>query len=93
MYFLVRMDVHLPADMPVEEADAIRAREKERAHEIQRAGKWPELHRVVGAYANISLFDVADGDELHQLLSSLPLFPYMEITVTALARHPSKLDP
>ena len=32
------------------------------------------------------------GDELHELLSSLPLFPYMEVEVTALTRHPSKLD-
>ena len=92
MHFLVRMDVHLPADMPSETAADLRAREKERAHEIQRAGKWPELHRVVGAISNVSLFDVADGDELHQLLTSLPLFPYMDVTVTALARHPSKLD-
>jgi muconolactone D-isomerase len=92
VFFLVQMDVRLPADMPTEAADDLRAREKERAAEIQRAGKWPELHRVVGRYANVSLFDVADGDELHQLLSSLPLFPYMDVQVTALARHPSKVD-
>ena len=92
MQFLVRMDVRLPHDMPQDVADDLRARERERALEIQRSGKWPELWRVVGQYANYSRFDVESGDELHQLLSSLPLFPYMQIEVTALTRHPSKLD-
>lgn len=92
MQFLVRMDVRLPHDMPQDVADDLRARERERAHEIQRSGKWPELWRVVGRYANVSRFDVDSGDELHELLSSLPLFPFMEIEVTALTRHPSKLD-
>ena len=92
MQFLVRMDVRLPHDMGREVADDLRARERERAHEIQRSGKWPELWRIVGQYANYSRFDVDSGDELHELLSSLPLFPYMQIEVTALTRHPSKLD-
>lgn len=93
MQFLVRMDVRLPHDMDAAAAaDDIRAREKERAAEIQRSGKWPQLWRVVGRYANVSVFDVDSGDELHELLSSLPLFPYMDIEVTALTRHPSKVD-
>jgi muconolactone D-isomerase len=45
----------------------------------------------VGRYSNISIFDVAGNDELHDVLSALPLFPHMEITVTALATHPSDL--
>ena len=92
MQFLVRMDVRLPHDMDVAVADDLRARERARAAEIQRSGKWPELWRVVGRYANVSRFDVGSGDELHELLSSLPLFPYMDIEVTALTRHPSKVE-
>ncbi|MGE8636989.1 MAG: muconolactone Delta-isomerase family protein, partial [Achromobacter piechaudii] len=42
-------------------------------------------------YANVSIFDVESNDELHTLLASLPLFPYMDINVTALARHPSAI--
>ena len=92
MPFLVQMEVRLPHDMPADVADDLRAREKERAAEIQRSGKWPELWRVVGRYANVSLFDVESGAELHELLTSPPLFPYMDIEVTALIRHPSKID-
>ncbi|EFH12331.1 muconolactone Delta-isomerase [Pseudoroseomonas cervicalis] len=91
MLFHVAMQVRLPPDMPADRADALKSREKAVAQEIQRQGKWPHLWRVAGRYANISIFDVADNDELHALLSSLPLFPYMDITVTPLAQHPSAL--
>ena len=65
---------------------------KARAQQLQRDGKWPHLWRVAGRYANISVFDVTDHDELHSVLSSLPLFPFMKIDVTPLARHPSAID-
>ena len=89
MLFHVRMEVRMPHDMPAEQANKIRAREKAVAQDIQRQGKWPHLWRIAGRYANISIFDVADADELHALLISLPLFPFMDIQVTPLARHPS----
>jgi len=85
------MDVHLPHDMPAAKADEIKAREKEYSQELQRQGKWQQLHRIVGEYANYSVFDVDSHDELHILLSALPLFPYMTMQVTALARHPSSI--
>ncbi|GAB7542276.1 muconolactone Delta-isomerase [Cupriavidus sp. CuC1] len=91
MLFLVRMDVKMPADMPAAQADEIKAREKAYSQDLQRQGKWPHLWRVVGEYANYSVFDVESNDELHTMLSSLPLFPYMEIHVTPLARHPSSI--
>jgi muconolactone D-isomerase len=91
--YLVRMDVHLPAAMPAPEADALKAREREYSQGLQRDGRWRELWRVVGEYANYSVFDVAGNDELHELLSALPLFPFMTISVTPLAQHPSRIDP
>ena len=91
MLFLVRMDVRFPADMPKEVADEIKAREKAYSQDLQRKGKWPQLHRVVGEYANYSILDVESNDELHELLSGLPLFPYMQLKVTPLARHPSSI--
>lgn len=91
MLFLVRMDVKIPHDMTSEVADDIKAREKAYAQELQRSGKWTHLYRVVGEYANYSIFDVESNDELHTLLSGLPLFPYMTIKVTPLAKHPSSI--
>lgn len=89
MKYLVRMDVSLPTDMPVDERTDIVAREKQYSQQLQREGKWPEIWRVVGQYSNYSVFDVEDHDELHQLLQGLPLFPFMAIEVTPLAIHPS----
>ena len=89
MKYLVHMDIDLPTDMPAEEAAEIQATEKAYSQELQRSGKWPEIWRVVGEYANYSVFDVDSHDELHDILQNLPLFPYMDITVVPLAKHPS----
>lgn len=92
MFFHVRMDVALPPDMDPEVRDELVAREKAYSQDLQRRGTWPHIWRVVGEYANYSIFDVQTNDELHQILSGLPLFPYMTIQVTALATHPSDVN-
>lgn len=91
MLFKVEMKVNLPADMPAEAANAIKAREKAYSQELQQQGKWRHLWRVAGSYANVSIFDVRDNAELHDIVSQLPLFPYMAISVTPLCRHPSSI--
>jgi muconolactone D-isomerase len=91
MLYLVQMDVRVPHDVDPERFERLKAEEKARAQALQRAGKWRHLWRVAGRYANVSVFDVADHDELHAILASLPLFPFMEIAVTPLARHPSAI--
>ena len=91
MLFHVRMDVAIPRDLDPAERDKLVATEKARALELQRAGVWVHLWRVVGQYSNISVFDVGSTDELHEILWSLPLFRFMQVQVTALAQHPSVL--
>jgi muconolactone D-isomerase len=93
MLFKVEMKVNLPADMPAEKANTIKAREKAYSQELQHQGKWRHLWRVAGSYANVSVFDVTDNAELQDIISGLPLFPYMEITVAPLCRHPSSIHP
>ena len=83
MLFHVRMDVRLPADMPTDVANEIKTREKAYSQELQRSGKWRHIWRLVGEYANVSIFDVQS--------TALPLFPYMQIAVTPLCRHPSSV--
>lgn len=91
MLFAVTMHVVLPHDLdPVVRADTL-AREKAYSQDLQRAGKWPHLWRVVGQYSNLSVFDVASTDELHEILWGLPLFQYMTIDVVPLAAHPSDI--
>ncbi|CAM3304276.1 Muconolactone Delta-isomerase [Arthrobacter ulcerisalmonis] len=92
MLFLVRMDVNLTVDMAVEEAAAIKAVEKAYSQDLQQKGKWPHICRVGGEYSNYSVFEAECNDEMHQMLSGLPLFPYMDISVTPRAKHPSDIN-
>jgi muconolactone D-isomerase len=85
------MRVNLPPDLDEAVAADLKEREKSLAQQLQRDGRWKELWRVAGEYANYSVFDVSGNDELHELLSSLPLFPYMDVRVTPLAHHPSRI--
>lgn len=91
MLFHVRMNVNLPLNMPAEQAAQLKQTEKELAQRLQHEGKWRHLWRIAGQYANVSVFDVDSVDELHHLLTSLPLFPYMQIDVMPLCRHPSSV--
>ena len=91
MLFHVRMNVNLPLSMPAEQAAQLKQTEKELAQRLQHEGKWRHLWRIAGQYANVSVFDVESVDELHHLLTSLPLFPYMQIDVMPLCRHPSSV--
>ncbi|MGJ0119436.1 muconolactone Delta-isomerase [Williamsia sp. MIQD14] len=91
MLFAVGMDVALPPDMdPGVRADTI-AREKAYSQELQRGGEWVSIWRCVGRYSNLSIFDVADNERLHEILWNLPLFPFMTVDVTPLATHPSDI--
>lgn len=92
MLFHVEMTVKIPHDADPDTVTRLKKEEKERAQQLQRDGYWPHLWRVVGQYANISVFDVDSPTELHEVLSSLPLFPYMDVRVTPLTRHPSAID-
>ena len=91
MLFLVRMDVKIPHDLPAAQADEIKAREKKYSQDLQRDGRWRHIWRVVGEYANYSVFDVVSVEELHDTLLQLPLFPYMDIEIEGLCRHPSSI--
>ncbi|SIR25217.1 muconolactone delta-isomerase [Janthinobacterium sp. TND4EL3] len=91
MLFHVRMDVRLPPDMPADRADLLKKEEKALAQRLQEQGQWRHLWRIAGQYANVSIFDVAGNEELHALLMSLPLYPYMQIEVMPLCRHPSSV--
>lgn len=92
MLFHVAMEVRIPHDLDPATVEDLKHREKHQAQELQRDGRWRHLWRVAGRYANISVFDVDSAEELHALLSELPLFPYLDIHVTPLVRHPSAID-
>jgi muconolactone D-isomerase len=90
--FHVNITVRTPRDVAPEKLQQLGSQEHLRAAELQRQGKWVHLWRVAGKWANVSIFRVDSPAELHQILESLPLYPYMDLEVTALCRHPGSLN-
>jgi muconolactone D-isomerase len=91
MLFHVHMIVTPPQGMDKETFEKLRTSEKLRAQDLMQRGKWRHLWRIAGKYENYSIFDVKDASELHDVLTSLPFFPFMKMEVTALCRHPSSV--
>ncbi len=91
MLFHLKMTVKLPTDMDPAKAAQLKADEKEFAQRLQREGKWRHLWRIAGHYANYSVFDVPSVEDLHDTLMQLPLFPYMDIEIDGICRHPSSI--
>jgi catechol 1,2-dioxygenase len=91
MLFQVEMTVNIPFNMDKDYVNVLKEKEKAMSQALQRSGKWVDIWRVVGKYANISLFNVENPGELHDILSQLPLFPFMDVKVTALCQHYSAI--
>lgn len=86
MEFLVTIKVSRVSVGEAEEAD-LRARERAIGERYLDNGALRRIWRLPGRRASLSLWNVADADELHDLLAGFPLFPWMDIDVTPLARH------
>lgn len=91
MLFKVEMTIAIPDTLPADRVSEIKAQEKAYAQQLQRAGKWRHVWRVAGEFKNVSIFDVDSNEELHELLTGLPLYPYMTMAIQPLCRHPSSI--
>lgn len=91
MLYIVEMDVNIPETWNEDKLNDYIVREKETSQKWQKSGKWVYLWRVAGQYSNVSVLDVESPDELHTIISSLPLFPYMNIKVKSLCKHPNAI--
>jgi muconolactone D-isomerase len=86
--FMVSIEIRTPADLDPDRLAALQAAETVRARELVEQGTLRRIWRIPGRRANISLYEAPDATALHAALSSLPLFPFMDIGVQALAVHP-----
>ena len=87
MEFLVQIQVRFPPEMTPEALADIMQRETVRGRELQEAGTIVRIWRVAGRRANVGIWRADTGDELHAALTSLPAFPWLELSVTPLATH------
>ena len=84
----MEVEVTLPADLDEARRSQLLATELERGNALAEAGVLRAIWRVPGRLASRAIWSAADATELHDALVSLPLWPYMDIAVTPLARHP-----
>lgn len=88
MLFMLKIDVSIPADMPQADKDKLRQRENTRAEELIEKGAMVRIWRIVGRLANFSIWSAPTLEALHEVVMSMPMFPYMKIDVTPLIDHP-----
>jgi muconolactone D-isomerase len=93
MEFLVHIEVRWPPDGDPAEHAGLVAAERTRARELAAAGTIKRLWRIPGRRANYGLWTAPDASALHEAISSLPFFPWLDVEVTALAEHPSDPSP
>lgn len=88
MDFLVRIETRLPPGLSAHERAELLRREAARGRALRAAGILVRIWRIPGALANVGIWSTAGPEELHEALTSLPVWPYAEVAVTALAAHP-----
>lgn len=87
MEFLVQIQVTLPPELPDTLRQELTEREQARGSELKSLGVIRRIWRIPGRTANVGIWDAADPTALHDALSSLPMFPYIDARVTPLATH------
>jgi len=87
MEFLVQIQVNFPPEMPAEQLADVMQREHVRGKELQADGTIVRIWRIPGRRENVGVWRADTADEIHQAITSLPAFPWIDVRVTALATH------
>src|SRR5262245_36898276 len=86
------MVTKVPEGTSSTKVDELRTAEALRASELTKAGCLVRLWRPPlgpGEWRSIGLFRAADEGELRDILASLPLHIWMQVTITPLNPHPN----
>ncbi|GAB1361114.1 hypothetical protein MASR1M32_03500 [Rhodobacter sp.] len=91
MEFLVNIKIKWPEGMDPAEIERISVEEREMAKILRAERKMLRMWRVPARRENWGLWQADDATHLHQIISALPVWPYMDVNVLPLAYHP--VDP
>lgn len=93
--YLVEIHVKWPPEGDPEMRETLTRGERKRARELAEAGVIQRLWRIPGRWATLGLWRAKDVSALHEAISSLPFFPWLDVSVRPLGDHPSdpRLDP
>ena len=87
MAFVAQIRVGFAPDMPADQLADVMAREVTRGEVLKRAGTTVRISRVPGRRENVGIWHAATPDELHDAITSLPAFPWIDARVTPLATN------
>jgi muconolactone delta-isomerase len=96
MEYLVTMTTRVPDGTPEQAVDDVRAREAAHSRDLAAQGHLLRLWRPPlrpGEWRTLGLFAAADGDELEQVLASMPLRVWRTDEVTPLGPHVNDPEP
>jgi len=85
--FLLEIEVKLPWSMDDAQRTRLTEEERVRGRELAEQGVIRAIWRVPGRFANRAIWSASDATELHAAITSLPLWPYIDVVVTPLATH------
>jgi muconolactone D-isomerase len=88
MRFLLNIQVRMPGEWTEERRAELIRREIDAAVELMHRKILRRTFRVVGPIANFSIWETSSPEELHAILQTLPMFPFMTISVTPIVQHP-----
>jgi muconolactone delta-isomerase len=92
MEFLVSMTTNVPAGTSAQTVADVRQREALHSRKLASQGHLLRLWRPpvqAGEWRTIGLFSAVDGDQLEQVLASMPLRIWRTDAVTPLTPHPN----
>ncbi|MFN8619125.1 MAG: muconolactone Delta-isomerase family protein [Chloroflexota bacterium] len=89
MEFLLHIKVTFPPDGDPEEKARRIAAEGVRARELAAEGIIKRVWRIPGQWANWGIWEAPDATAIHDAVTSLPMWPYLEVTVHPLGAHPN----
>ena len=90
--FLVRIQVNFPPDISPDQLADVLEREVIRGRELKDAGTIVRIWRIPGRRANVGIWSGDSADAIHEAIMSLPVFPWIDAHVTALATHHLEAD-
>jgi muconolactone D-isomerase len=96
MEYLVDFTIDIPDGTPPDDVDRRSKAEAERVAALSREGHVTRVWRPVpddGRRRAVGLYRAGDDAELQSILETLPLYPWMTVSVRALAPHPSDPAP
>ncbi|MBB6014587.1 muconolactone Delta-isomerase family protein [Aquamicrobium lusatiense] len=89
--FLINISFIGPVGWSEEDVAALVTRERAHAAELAREGYLVRMWRVPGRRENWGLWRARDATHMHEIISGLPFWPYMQLTIHPMASHP--VDP